>query len=157
MNALLSGRKLLLLLLAVTVSGAVASAGEKNAGAASPALKVHPKVFSMVQGWLSDGESPIVTEINLDAVAASRNQFDHDGLKQEEGWTRCAGPDGDGFLRYRVLEAKGARYKVEFQENGGGSLTTAALIEFAIEKREVRVNDKPATIRVLRVLSYRAK
>jgi hypothetical protein len=34
----------------------------------STPLKIHPKVFSMINCWISDSESPVVTEINLDAV-----------------------------------------------------------------------------------------
>ena len=78
-------------------------------------------------------------------------------MKTEDGWTRSPGSDGNGFLRYRVLESKGQRHTVEFQENGGGTLTIAALIEVAVEKREIRKEGKPTTIRVLRVLSYRTK
>ena len=62
-----------------------------------------------------------------------------------------------GFMRYRVLESKGNHYKIEYQENGGGTLTTASIIEFDIEKRNIRRDDKPATIRVLRVSSYAHK
>jgi hypothetical protein len=60
-------------------------------------------------------------------------------------------------MRYRVLESKGNHYKVEYQENGGGTLTTAAIIEFDIEKRDIRRDGKPVTIRVLRVSSYNQK
>jgi hypothetical protein len=144
---------LLALLLAVLACGGLrAGADDKK-----PALKVHPKIFSMIQGWLSDGESPVVTEVNLDAVAGSRNQFDPESVKLEDGWTRCPGGDGAGFMRYRVLESKGPRFTVEYQDNGGGSLTTAAIFEVSVEKREIRKDGKPATIQVLRVLSYRAK
>ena len=38
------------------------------AAAHTSALKIHPKVFSMIDCWISDSESPVVTEINLDAV-----------------------------------------------------------------------------------------
>ena len=146
----------LLLLVAVAVGGLVASsAGEKKGEAPPP--RIHPLVFSMVQGWLSDGESPVVSEINLDAVAVSHNQFDPEAVKQEDEWTRCPGPDGKGFLRYRMLEAKAPRYKVEYQENGGGSLTTSAHIEYTIDKREIRRDGKSVIIRVLRVLSYHGK
>ena len=31
-------------------------------------LKIHPKVFNMISSWISDSESPVATEINLDAV-----------------------------------------------------------------------------------------
>ena len=61
------------------------------------------------------------------------------------------------FMRYRVLEAKGSHYKIEYQENGGGTLTTASTIEFEIEKRHIRRNGSPMTIRVLRVSSYTQK
>jgi hypothetical protein len=132
-------------------------AADKKAETAPVELKIHPKIFSFVEGWLSDGESPIVTEINLDAAENSRNQFETDNIKQEDGWIRSPGRDGMGFLRYRVLESKGHHYKVEYQENGGGTLTTAALIEFTVEKRDIRVDGKAATIRVLRVLSYASK
>ena len=144
-----------LLLLAVMACGLVAaSAAEKKVEPPAPVLKVHPLIFSMVQGWLSDGDSPVVTEINLDAATTSRNQFDTDTVKKDNEWLRSPGPDGNGFMRYRVVESKGHRYTVEYQENGGGTLTTAALIECSVEKREIRKNGKPVTIRVLRVLSF---
>ncbi len=146
----------LFLLLAVAVGGLVAgSAGEKKGE--PPLPKIHPLVFSMVQGWLSDGESPIVTEINLDAVGASKNQFDPEAVKQEDEWTRCPTSDGKGFLRYRMLEAKAPHYKVEYQENGGGSLTISAHIEYTIDKREIRRDGKPVVIHVLHVISYHSK
>jgi hypothetical protein len=47
--------------------------------------------------------------------------------------------------------------KVEYQENGGGTLTTASIIEFEVEKRNVRRNGKPVAIRVLRFSSYNQK
>ena len=120
-------------------------------------LKIHPKVFSMIDCWVSDSESPVVTEINLDAVEKNGNEFNQDRVSQDGEWMRCPLPDTNGFMRYRVLEAKGDRYKVEYQENGGGTLTTASTIEFSIEKREIRRDGKPATLRVLRVLSYSSK
>jgi hypothetical protein len=125
--------------------------------AAASALKVHPKVFSMVDCWLPDEEAPVVTEFNLDALEANGNQFYGDEVKQEDGWTRSPNEDGTGFFRYRVLEAKENRYKVEFQSNGGGTLTTAVIIECSIEKREIKRDGKAKTIRVLRVLGFSAK
>src|SRR5467141_3676782 len=127
------------------------------AAAQGSALKIHPKVFSMINCWISDSESPVVTEINLDAVEKDGNEFNQDGLKQEDEWLRCPLPDTNGFMRYRVLESKGNHYKVEYQENGGGTLTTASVIEFEIDKRHIRRNGSPMTIRVLRVSSYTQK
>ena len=128
-------------------------------GAPGRKLEVHPRVFSLVQGWLSDGESPVVTEINLDAVAASRNQFDPGEVKLESEWTRSPGQNGAGFLRYRVLKfsPQSLRYTVEYQENGGGSLTLAAVLEVSVEMREIEVDGHLKPTRVLRVWSYRAK
>lgn len=120
-------------------------------------LKIHPKVFNMIDSWISDSESPVATEINLNAVDKNGNQFNEDGLKQDGEWLSYPLPDTGGFMRYRVLEAKGSHYKVEYQENSGGTLTTASTIEFEIEKRHIRRNGSPMTIRVLRVSSYTQK
>ena len=127
------------------------------AAAQSSALKIHPKVFSMINCWISDSESPVVTEINLDAVDKDGNEFNQDGLKQDGEWLQCPVPDSNGFMRYRLLESKGDHYKVEYQENGGGTLTTSSIIEFEIEKRNIHREGKLVTIRVLRVLSYNQK
>jgi hypothetical protein len=121
------------------------------------ALKIHPKVFSMINCWISDSESPVMTEINLDAVEKDGNEFNQDGLKQDGDWLQCPVPDGNGFMRYRPLELKGNQYKVEYQENGGGTLTTSSIVEFEIEKRNIHCDGKPVTIPVLRVLSYSQK
>ena len=126
-------------------------------GTESSALRIHPKVFNMIDCWISDSESPVVTEINLNAVEKNGNQFNEDGLKQDNDWLIYSSSDTGGFMRYRVLEAKGNHYKIEYQENGGGTLTTASTIEFEIDKRHIRRNGSPTTIRVLRVLSYGQK
>jgi len=127
------------------------------AAAQAYALKIHPKVFSMISCWISDSESPVVTEINLDAVEKDGNEFNQDGLKQDGEWLQCPVPDTNGFMRYRLLESKSNQYKVEYQENGGGTLTTSSIIELEIEKRNIQRDSKPVTIRVLRVLSYTQK
>jgi hypothetical protein len=133
-----------------------APAAEKPAAEKS-ALKIHPKVFNMIDCWIADSETPVATEINLNAVEKNGNQFNEDGLKQDGEWLVYSVPDTGGFMRYRVLEAKGSHYKVEYQENGGGTLTTASTIEFEIEKRHIRRNGSPMTVRVLRVSSYTQK
>lgn len=148
----------LVALAAVSACGILfVSAEDKNGHGSAPAFKVHPKVFNLIDCWISDSESPVVTEINLDAVEKNGNEFYDAGLRQDGEWTQCPVPDTNGFMRYRLLEAKGNHYKVEYQENGGGTLTTASIIEFSVEKRTIRKDDKPATIRVLRVLSYSSK
>jgi hypothetical protein len=123
----------------------------------APTLKIHPKVFNMIDCWVSDSESPVVTEINLDAVEKNGNQFNSDDVKPDGEWLGCPVPDTNGFMRYRVIESKGNHYKVEYQENGGGTLTTASIIEFEIEKRSIRRDGEPVTIRVLRMSSYNQK
>lgn len=149
--------KLTLLPLILTFVAALSlQASDKKAAPPQADPKIHPKVFSFIEGWLSDGESPVVTEINLDAVDASGNQFPSDDVKKEDEWVRSPNGDG-GFMRYRFTEHRGNHYKVVFQNNGGGSLTTAATIEFSVEKRDVKVDGKAKTIRVLKVLSYASK
>ena len=111
----------------------------------------------MINCWISDSESPVATEINLDAVEKNGNEFNQDGLNQDGEWLRCPMPDTSGFMRYRVLESKGNHYKVEYQENGGGTLTTASVIEFEIGKRNIQRDGKPVMLRVLRVTSYNQK
>jgi len=138
----------------VTAPPATASA---TPAAQTSALKIHPKVFNMIDCWVSDSESPVVTEINLDAVEKNGNQFNQDGVSQDGEWLRLSLPDTSGFMRYRVLESKGNHYKIEYQENGGGTLTTASVIEFDIVKRDVRREGKPLSVRVLRVTSYNQK
>jgi len=128
-----------------------------QAAAQTPALKIHPKVFSMINCWISDSESPVVTEINLDAVEKNGNEFNRDGLKQDGEWLQCPVPDTNGFMRYRVLESKQNHYKVEYQQNGGGTLTSAAILEFEIEKRDIGRDGKPVTLRVLRLSSFNEK
>ena len=128
-----------------------------SAGTPPAELKIHPKVFNMIVSWVSDSESPVATEINLNAVEKDGNQFNEDGLKQDGDWLVYSVPDTGGFMRYRVLETKGAHYKVEYQENGGGTLTTGSTIEFEIEQRRIHQNGSPMTVRVLRVSSYAQK
>jgi hypothetical protein len=57
-------------------------------------------------------------------------------------------------MRYRVVEVLGNRYAVEYQDNGGGTYTESAIIEFVVETRQVRSDGKLKSIRVLRVLAY---
>src|SRR5205814_9799528 len=120
--------------------------GATSAAAEASALKIHPRVFNMIDCWISDSESPVVTEINLDAVERNANQFNGDGLKQDGNWLSYAISDSGGFMRYRVVESKGERYKIEYQENGGGTLTTSATIECDIEQRNIRRDGKPKMI-----------
>ncbi|MEI6032737.1 MAG: hypothetical protein WCS65_00470 [Verrucomicrobiae bacterium] len=132
-------------------------ANDRKTNNSASSFKAHPQVFSMIGCWISDAESPVVTEINLDAAEKNRNQFSGDMIKQKDGWTIFHEADTGGFKRYRLIETKDNHYKVEFQENGGGTLTTASIIEFTVEKREIRKNGEPTTIRVLRVDSYSSK
>jgi hypothetical protein len=126
---------------------------QKRADAAS-SFEVHPQVFSLMECWDSDTESPVATEINLDAVEKNHNQFDNEKVKLEDGWTVFREADAKGFKRYRVIETKNNHYKVEYQNNGGGTLTTSSIIGFSVVTREIRKNDKPTLVRVLRFDSY---
>ena len=125
--------------------------------ASVPPLKLHPKIFNMIDCWISDSASPVVTEINLDAVETNTNQFNMDDVKPDGEWTRVPTKEDGGFMRYRVLGLKGNRYTVEYQENGGGTLTTDCTIDFVIDKRGVERDGKTEDIRILRVVSYKSK
>lgn len=119
-------------------------------------FKTHPKVFSMIGCWLSDSATPVVTEINLDAVEENDNQFNFESLKEENGWITWYKSDEENknFMCYRVVEAKNNHYKVEYKQNDGGTMTSLAVIEFSVVDREILEKDTPTKIRVLRVNSY---
>ena len=120
-------------------------------------LKLHPKVFEMIRGLGPDGEYPLVTEINLDAVDRDTDRFKMADVKQEGMWFGVVNEDGRGFWRYQMLKQTGDRYTAEYQYNGGGTLTESSIIEFAVEKRPIKKDGKPLSIRVLHVLSYTSK
>lgn len=111
---------------------------------------VPPDVFALVPCWLSDTSEPVVTEVNLDAAAEDDNQFPE--CQRRGDWSRA--PYGErGYRRYRILRSESPRFRVEFQENGGGTLTRDYIIEVELGRRSVDVDGRPARIRVLRVLS----
>ena len=152
MFQLMKSASLLLTAAFLLAHPAFAADGDTAAG-----LKVHPKVFSLVDCWVSDSVAPVVTEFNMEALEKNDDQFFDEQVKREDGWTRSPNEEGTGFFRYRVLEAKDNRYKVEFQSNGGGTFTSQSFIECSIEKREIKVQGKAKTIRVLRILGYSMK
>ena len=58
-------------------------------------------------------------------------------------------------MMFRVLENNGNHYKVQYDENGGGSLTSSSTIEFTIDKRTIQRDGKPLAMRVLRVTGFK--
>lgn len=118
---------------------------------------IHPKVFEMVTSWDSDTEQPVVTEVNLDAVAKNRNQFDFSKVKKNGEWIECVGDDGHGFSRFKTIRSDRKRLVIEFQRNGGGTLTTVTLIDFVLEARPILKSGKAHSIQVLRVMSIERK
>lgn len=119
------------------------------------ALNINPMVFELVPGWLSDTQSPVVTEINLDAVQANRNQFDAGRVRREGDW-RCVDlPEGAGYRRYRVVASHGRRFTVEYQSNGGGTLTTSCLIEVELIERQMPIDGQTQMVHVMRVLGFK--
>lgn len=116
-------------------------------------LVIHPTVFSLVECWLSDTTQPVVTEINLDAVQRNGNQF-FGQIVRDGDWVSVT-VDERGLHRYRVLSRDGDSYRIEFQHNGGGTLTTRAEIGFSLVTRAVVVDGKSTELRLLRVHSIR--
>lgn len=124
----------------------------------SPVIQnIHPKVFEMVTSSMSDTEEPVVTEINLDAVAKNRNQFDLAKVTKSGEWLECVGEKGTGFQRFKTIKSDKKHFVIEFQRNAGGTLTSASLIEFVIETRDIRKAGKPHEISVLRIMSIETK
>ncbi len=112
---------------------------------------IHPNVFAMTESWLSDTAQPVVTEINLDAMARNGNQFDHDGVSKQDGWVHYADSESKGFTRYKFLKPEGGIRRVLFQNNGGGSLTTSTTIGYKILRRVVITKVGKKEIAVLRI------
>jgi hypothetical protein len=113
---------------------------------------VHPGVFAMVPCWLSDTASPVVTEVNLDAAATNDDQFFGE-ITRDGGWVRANAHEGRGYMRYRVLQARPPRYRIVYQENGGGTLTTSDILEIEVRTRVVEIDGVATPVRVMRVLS----
>lgn len=127
-------------------------------GCASPIYNlpvIHPEVFSMIRCLWSDTMEPVVSEINLDAVRANRNQFDYDAVTEREGWVYYSDEDSKGFMRYRVIKKKGNSYLVQFHDNGGGTLTMDSEIGFTLLHRNIVSDSKTRKILVLRVDSVK--
>lgn len=119
--------------------------------------KIHPQVFCMIVGWHSDREMPVATEINLDAIAKNQNQFPQEEVKQDDGWVVFREAKTEGFKRYRFIENKANHYKIEYQENGGGTFTSSSELEFAVTTREITIDGQSRKIRVLRMDSCNTK
>ncbi len=115
--------------------------------------KIHPGVFELVTCWNSDSTQPVVSEINLDAVAKNQNQFDTATVKKNGDWIECPGANGEGLRRFRTVSSDRNSYVIEYQSNAGGTLTNASLIEFLLDSRTIRSNDTTIKISVLRILA----
>lgn len=116
---------------------------------------IPPRVFSLVECWLSDSTSPVATEVNLDAARDNRNQFESDEIRRDGEWIRSIDEyGGRGFMRYRVVRRNGDTFVVRFQNNGGGTLTTEREIGFTLGRRTVVVDGAPRQIQVLRVTGF---
>lgn len=120
-------------------------------------VKFHPQVFSMILGWNSDNETPVATEMNLDAIEKNQNQFPQEEIKEDNGWIVFREGKAAEFKRYRLIENKVNHYKVEYQENSGGTFTSSSILEFDLTTREITIDSKTQTTRVLRMTSCNTK
>ena len=119
---------------------------------------IHPLVFNLMLCWDSDTVSPVITEINLDAVYKNNDQFDYSRVTKEKDldgvqWIVYTPSDQRGYTRYRIAEQTSQTTRVVFNENGGGSWTRQAKITYQIMKRPVEIDGKKTEISVLRVLA----
>ena len=119
---------------------------------------IHPLVFNLMLCWDSDTVSPVITEINLDAVYKNNDQFDYSRVTKEKDldgvqWIVYTPSDQRGYTRYRIAEQTSQTTRVVFNENGGGSWTSRAKITYQIVKRPVEIDGKKTEISVLRVLA----
>jgi hypothetical protein len=114
-------------------------------------------VFQMVLCWDSDMISPVLTEINLDAVYRNNDQFDFKRLEivtESEGDSVYYRDQSErGYLSYRVLEEINGVTRIKFFENGGGSWTSSETITYETKKRTVRIDGEKVEISVLSVLA----
>lgn len=115
------------------------------------AQDLHPKVFQMIQSWISDRKSPVVTEVHLEAMRANRNQFDFDAVSRNGPWIEYRDADSS-LLRFRVEAHAGRSWTVVYQENGGGTFTSQSVIRFNLLTRPLQIDGQPAEASVLRVL-----
>ena len=90
---------------------------------------------------------------NWDALIQDRNRFPPVQLERKEGWYVWTSPDGLGWARFKVRR-DGNRYEVELQSNAGGTWTEWEAFDFAVERRDIRVNGTVKGVRVLRVEGY---
>ena len=114
---------------------------------------IHPKVFAMATGWLSDIAQPVVTEVNLDAMAVNRNQFDPDAVTVSGEWVTYADEATSGFLRYKTLQPDGDTLRVLLQSNEGGTLTVSSTIGFRILRRSIVTDEGRKEVSVLSIES----
>lgn len=114
---------------------------------------LHPSVFEQILCWISDTEQPVVTEFSLDALERNRNQFPYAVRAHDGEWEEWQRENNAGFARYRFLPDEDGHFMVEYQDNGGGSLTTSTRIGFSVLTRTIAKNGHPEKIRVLRVES----
>jgi len=141
----------------LVVLSLVACHKAEKPNAESAATPIHPKVFQMVLCWDSDMISPVLTEINLDAVYRNNDQFDFKRLEivtESEGDSVYYRDQSErGYLSYRVLEEINGVTRIKFYENGGGSGTSSETITYETKKRTVRIDGEKVEISVLSVLA----
>ena len=105
----------------------------------------------MVTCWVPDTDQPVVTEVHRNAINTNCNQFDQSAVSTADGWGTYWDQETQGLLCYRELESGGNSYRVEFQDNSGGSFTASTTIGFSILKCSVTTPAVNRTISISRV------
>jgi uncharacterized protein YecT (DUF1311 family) len=116
---------------------------------------IHPKIFDMIQCWTIDGNYPVMTELNMDALH-NRNQFDYGDVKINSEWISFRDRYGVLF-RYKFInkDKDKKKYKVLFTHNSGASAAEAWEIEYEINNRKIMIDNKTEKIDTLKVISIK--
>ena len=142
--------------LRLTLLGAVCVCGCFNNQTVSDDAIFHPKMFTLMQNWISDTESPVVTEINLDAINKNRNEYDFKAIKHNDEWYRYDDNKKHTYYRYKIISKNGDTYKILFQDGGTGSFVSTSEIKFEIIYRSIIVDREKKNIRILRVAAIKS-
>jgi len=113
-------------------------------------------LFAMVGRTSAEPAAPVGTEFNLDALVSDRNLYHLDIPVERgtDGWYVHRRAGGIGATTFRVARHAN-RYQVEVKTSDGTGKPYHELIDFVVERRDLRIGGQVKSMRVLRVEGYR--